>query len=145
MPDALWWIRVSHHYLRVEPHKNSRRRHLRWQDHKTGQQDDTSACYRRLEERVTTIIPRVELTHRWSGQVIETPDGLPSSGRAPTTNTRLLDMPATLTFGTLAGVMISDAILGRSNPWGRAVRSGSEGLTRGLWDHVKENVDYPST
>ena len=48
-----------------------------------------------------------------------------------------------LTFGTLAGIMISDAILGRSNPWTELFDPSRKALTRGLWDYLKENVDYP--
>ena len=40
-------------------------------------------------------------------------------------------------------MMISDAILGRSNPWTELFDPGRKALTRGLWDYVKENVDYP--
>ena len=39
--------------------------------------------------------------------------------------------------------MIADAILGRSNPWAELFASGRKALTRGLWDYVKENIDYP--
>ena len=74
------------------------------------------------------IVPDVDLTHRWSGQVIETPDGLPYIGQSADHQYSATGYAGNgLTFGTLAGIMISDAILGRSNPWSRAVRSGSEG------------------
>jgi glycine/D-amino acid oxidase-like deaminating enzyme len=80
--DAMWWDTGDPYcYLRLEPHRDFDVVILGGEDHKTGQQEDTTACYRRLEERLTAIIPRVELTHRWSGQVIETPDGLPYIGR----------------------------------------------------------------
>jgi glycine/D-amino acid oxidase-like deaminating enzyme len=81
MPDALWWDTGDPcYYLRVEPHRDHDVVIFGGEDHKTGQQDDTEACYRRLEERLAALVPRVELTHRWSGQVIETPDGLPYIG-----------------------------------------------------------------
>ena len=67
-----------------------------------------------------------------------------TSAGAPTISTRRPDTPGNgLTFGTLAGIMISDAILGRSNPWTELFDPGRKALTRGLWDYVKENVDYP--
>ena len=102
------------------------------------------ACYRRLEERLTAIVPGVELTHRWSGQVIETPDGLPYIGQSADHQYSATGYAGNgLTFGTLAGIMISDAILGRSNPWTELFDPGRKALTRGLWDYLKENVDYP--
>ena len=48
-----------------------------------------------------------------------------------------------LAFGTLAGIIVSDAILGRSNPWTELFDPSRKALTRGLWDYLKENVDYP--
>ena len=39
--------------------------------------------------------------------------------------------------------MISDTVLGRSNPWTELFDPGRKALARGLWDYVKENADYP--
>jgi Rieske Fe-S protein len=106
--------------------------------------DDTEGCYRRLEESLLTIVPRIELTHRWSGQVIETPDGLPYIGRNADHQYAATGYAGNgLTFGTLAGMMIADAILERSNPWTDLFDPSRKALTRGLWDYLKENVDYP--
>ncbi len=82
MPDALWWDTSDPYYfLRVEPHRGFDIVIFGGKDHKTGQQADAVECYRRLEEELTAIVPDIELTHRWSGQVIETPDGLPYIGQ----------------------------------------------------------------
>ncbi len=145
VPDALWWdTSDAYDYLRVEPHRDFDVVIFGGEDHKTGQQDDTVDCYRRLEERLFAIIPQVELTHRWSGQVIETPDGLPYIGQTAEHQYAATGYAGNgLTFGTLAGLMISDAILGRSNPWTELFDPGRKALTRGLWDYLKENVDYP--
>jgi Rieske Fe-S protein len=40
-------------------------------------------------------------------------------------------------------MIISDAILGRANPWTELFDPSRKALTRGLWDYLKENVDYP--
>jgi glycine/D-amino acid oxidase-like deaminating enzyme/nitrite reductase/ring-hydroxylating ferredoxin subunit len=145
VPDALWWDTADpYQFLRVEPHRDYDVVILGGEDHKTGQQDDTSACYRRLEDRLRTTVPTVELTHRWSGQVIETPDGLPYIGQSADHQYSATGFAGNgLTFGTLAGMMMSDAILGRSNPWSELFDPGRKALTRGLWDYVKENIDYP--
>ena len=60
VPDALWWDTDDpYHYLRVEPHRDYDVVIFGGEDHKTGQQDDTEACYRRLEDRLlATIVPR---------------------------------------------------------------------------------------
>jgi glycine/D-amino acid oxidase-like deaminating enzyme/nitrite reductase/ring-hydroxylating ferredoxin subunit len=145
LADALWWDTSDPYYfLRVEPHRNFDVVIFGGEDHKTGQQDDTVACYRRLEESLTALLPRVEVTHRWSGQVIETPDGLPYIGSSADHQYAATGYAGNgLTFGTLAGIIISDAILGRSNPWSELFDPSRKALTRGLWDYLKENVDYP--
>jgi glycine/D-amino acid oxidase-like deaminating enzyme/nitrite reductase/ring-hydroxylating ferredoxin subunit len=145
MSDALWWDTGDpYDYLRVEPHRDFDVVLFGGDDHKTGQQDDTVDCYRRLEERLTALVPQLELQHRWSGQVIETPDGLPYIGQSADHQYSATGYAGNgLTFGTLAGMLISDAILGRSNPWAELFDPGRKALTRGLWDYLKENIDYP--
>jgi glycine/D-amino acid oxidase-like deaminating enzyme/nitrite reductase/ring-hydroxylating ferredoxin subunit len=145
VPDALWWDTADpYSYLRVEPQENFDVVILGGEDHKTGQQEDTEQCYRRLGTRLSALLPQVEITHRWSGQVIETPDGLPYIGRNTEHQYVATGYAGNgLTFGTLAGLMISDEILGRSNPWTELFDPGRKALTRGLWDYVKENADYP--
>ncbi len=145
VPDALWWDTADpYQFLRVEPHRDHDVVIFGGEDHKTGQQQDTEACYQRLGERLRGLVPGVQVTHRWSGQVIETPDGLPYIGKSTDHQYSATGYSGNgLTFGTLAGVMISDAILGRSNPWSELFDPGRKALTRGLWDYLKENVDYP--
>lgn len=48
-----------------------------------------------------------------------------------------------MTFGTLGGMMMADAILGRRNPWADLFDPGRKALRHGLWDYIRENVDYP--
>ena len=145
VPDALWWDTADpYHYLRVDPHRDFDVVILGGEDHKTGQESDTEACYRRLAQKLTTIVPGVDIGERWSGQVIETPDGLPYIG--PTAERQYVATGFAgngLTFGTLGAMMMADAILNRANPWAELFDTSRKVLGRGLWDYVKENVDYP--
>src|SRR6185436_14163906 len=73
IPDALFWDSADpYHYLRLERHANHDLVIFGGEDHKTGQADDTLACYQRLERTLRSRIPDIDITHRWSGQVIET-------------------------------------------------------------------------
>lgn len=40
-------------------------------------------------------------------------------------------------------MLISDAILGRKNPWADLFDPGRTALGRSVWDYVKENSSYP--
>jgi Rieske Fe-S protein len=145
VPDALWWDTADpYQYLRVEPQSDHDLVILGGEDHKTGQHDDPAACYGRLEKRLADLVPSVAPAYRWSGQVIETPDGLPYIGRSAEHQYTATGFAGNgLTFGTLGGMMIADAILGRANPWAELFDPGRKALTRGVWDYLKENVDYP--
>ena len=143
--DALWWDTADpYNYLRVEPHRDFDVVIYGGEDHKTGQVEDTDACYRNLETRATKLLPPLELTHRWSGQVIETPDGLPYIGRVTDHQYSATGFAGNgMTFGTLSGIILADAITGRKNPWAELFDPGRLAIRRGLWDYVKENADYP--
>ena len=145
VPDALWWdTAVAYNYLRVEPHRDHDLVIFGGEDHKTGQETDTEACYRRLEQSLARLIPGVERTHRWSGQVIETPDDLPYIGRSAEHQYSATGYAGNgLTFGTLAAIMMTDAILDRPNPWAELFDPSRKALGRGLWEYIKENADYP--
>ena len=47
-----------------------------------------------------------------------------------------------MTFGTLAGIMACDGILGRQNPWSDLFDLDRKKI-RSAWNYVKENADYP--
>jgi glycine/D-amino acid oxidase-like deaminating enzyme/nitrite reductase/ring-hydroxylating ferredoxin subunit len=145
VPDALWWDTADpYHYLRVEPHRDFDVIIFGGEDHKTGQQDDTVDCYQRLEACLNGLVPQVSVTHRWSGQVIETPDGLPYIGQSADHQYAATGYAGNgLTFGTLGAMLMSDAILGRTNPWTDLFDPSRKAITRGVWDYLAENVDYP--
>jgi len=145
MPDALWWDTADpYRYIRIDPQRDHDLVIFGGEDHKTGQETDTEQCYRRLEEALVAMVPGVDLTHRWSGQVIETPDGLPYIGQSPDHQYSATGYSGNgLTFGTLSGMMIADAILGRANPWTDLFDPGRKAFTHGAWEYIKENADYP--
>jgi glycine/D-amino acid oxidase-like deaminating enzyme/nitrite reductase/ring-hydroxylating ferredoxin subunit len=145
VPDALLWDTDDpYHYLRIEPHADHDLVIFGGEDHKTGQVSDTAACYARLEERLRSTIPGIVFTHRWSGQVIETPDGLPFIGAMVDHQYAATGYAGNgMTFGTLGGMMCADAILGRTNPWAELFDPGRGAVRRGLWEYIKENKDYP--
>ena len=62
-----------------------------------------------------------EVEYRWSGQVMETIDGLAFIGRNPLDADNIFiatgDSGMGMTHGTIAGMLLTDLILGRENPW----------------------------
>jgi len=94
------------------------------EDHKTGQATDMAERYQRLEAWARERFPMmgaVELA--WSGQVMETQDYLAFIGRNPADHENVYivtgDSGMGITHGTIAGMLLSDLILGRTNPWAK--------------------------
>ena len=143
--DALCWDTADpYHYLRTAPDGDEAVVILGGEDHKTGQETDTDARYTRLEQHLAALCPGITLTHRWSGQVIETPDGLPYIGQNAEHQYIATGYAGNgITFGTLAGMMIGDAILARTNPWTDLFHPDRSALKHQAWAYVEENLDYP--
>jgi glycine/D-amino acid oxidase-like deaminating enzyme/nitrite reductase/ring-hydroxylating ferredoxin subunit len=144
VPDALFWDTADpYHYLRLERHGDHDLVIYGGEDHKTGQADDTTACYDRLAGRLSKLVPGIDITNRWSGQVVETADGLPYIGEHAESQFASTGFAGNgMTFGTLAGMMACDWVLGRGNPWSDLFEPGRKKI-RAAWDYVKENKDYP--
>jgi glycine/D-amino acid oxidase-like deaminating enzyme len=92
------------------------------EDHKTGQAQDAEARYLRLTEWARDRWPIVgAVRYRWSGQVMEPNDGLAYIGRNPADDENVYvcsgDSGNGMTHGTIAGLLITDLITGRDNPW----------------------------
>jgi glycine/D-amino acid oxidase-like deaminating enzyme/nitrite reductase/ring-hydroxylating ferredoxin subunit len=145
VPDALFWDTADpYQYMRLDPQRDHDLVIFGGEDHKTGQVPDTNACYARLEHSLLKWIPEIGMTHRWSGQVIETPDGLPYIGKIADHQYAATGFAGNgMTFGTLAAMMIADAIQGTRNPWAELFDPGRAAIRHGLWDYIKENKDYP--
>jgi glycine/D-amino acid oxidase-like deaminating enzyme/nitrite reductase/ring-hydroxylating ferredoxin subunit len=145
IPEASYWDTGDpYDYLRIDRHRDHDLAIFGGEDHKTGQASDTEACYRALEKRLRRLLPDIELTHRWSGQVVETNDGLPFIGETSPRQFVATGFAGNgMTFGTLGAMMARDAVLGRRNPWTDLFDVGRTKIGRGAWNYIKENVDYP--
>lgn len=115
------------------------------EDHKAGQADDAEARFERLETWTRDRFSGVgEIAFRWSGQVMETVDGLAFIGRNPLDADNVFvatgDSGMGMTHGTIAGMLITDLVLARRNPWTELydparIRSGA------AVEWVKENLN----
>lgn len=144
IPEALYWDTADpYHYLRVDEHPRNDYLIFGGEDHKTGQESDSDECFARLEETLASFVPEAVVHSRWTGQVVETHDGLPLIGETAERQFAATGFAGNgMTFGTVAAIMAVDAVLGRKNPWRDLFDIHRKKLS-GLWDYVKENVDYP--
>jgi glycine/D-amino acid oxidase-like deaminating enzyme len=125
LPHALFWDTPSpYHYVRVEPLSGDGEELIivGGEDHKTGQEEDPAGRHARLEGWARARFPGIrDVPYRWSGQVMETVDGLAFIGASPDGEKNVYvatgDSGMGMTHGTIAGILLSDSILGRENPW----------------------------
>jgi glycine/D-amino acid oxidase-like deaminating enzyme/nitrite reductase/ring-hydroxylating ferredoxin subunit len=145
VPEASFWDTSDpYYYLRIDRHRGFDYAIFGGQDHKTGQVDDPRQCYDALEAKARVLLPQLQVTHHWSGQVVETNDGLPFIGEtAPHQFAATGYAGNGMTFGTAAGMMARDYVLGTQNPWQELFDVGRTKIKGGAWDYLKENVDYP--
>jgi len=142
---ALFWDTQSpYHYLRVDHVDGEAFAIAGGADHKTGQLDDPEKCYADVEQWLRRLAPRAEITERWSGQVIETPDMLPIIGTVAERQFVATGFAGNgMTFGTLSAIMARDAVVGAKNPWQELFDTERTIALRGPWKYLTENLDYP--
>ena len=141
---GLYWDTTDpYHYLRVEPADGHDYAIFGGADHKTGQEENTIERWSAIERTLRRFLPEFELTDRWSGQVIETNDGLPYIGENATHQFVATGFGGNgMTFGTISALMARDWVLGRTNPWREIFDPHRKSVRAGAWDYVKENTDY---
>jgi glycine/D-amino acid oxidase-like deaminating enzyme/nitrite reductase/ring-hydroxylating ferredoxin subunit len=86
LPDALYWdTEGPYHYVRLQPGARGKDYVIvGGEDHKTGEADDAESRFGKLEDWARELMPALEnITHRWSGQVLETIDYAGFIGRNP--------------------------------------------------------------
>lgn len=145
MRGLFWDTSDPYHYTRV--HDIAGRTYLvvGGEDHRTGEESGTDACYERLLAYAQQRFGITEAKYRWSGQIIEPVDGLPFIGRNAAAQRVFVATGFSgngMTFGTLAGMVVSDLILGRQNPYADLFDATRIKPVAAAVDYVKENVGF---
>ena len=145
VPEALFWdTRDPYDYLRIDRNRDFDYLVYGGEDHKTGQKKKTQNAYARLLARLKKIIPNANIDHRWSGQVICTPDGLPYIGENAEHQFVATGYCGNgITFGTVAAIMARDWTTGRKNPWTDLFAVDRKKIKGAMWNYLRENKDYP--
>jgi len=150
--DALYWDTLeAYHYVRLQPmpadngHTAYDLLIVGGEDHKSGQAEDTRQRHARLESWALTRFPMIEdVEFTWGGQVMETIDGLAFIGRNPMDKDNVFiatgDSGMGITHGTIAGMLLSDLILGKQNQW-ESLYSPSRKPISAAGNFVRENLN----
>jgi Rieske Fe-S protein len=144
VPLALYWdTEDPYHYIRIQPENGHDVMIIGGEDHKSGQGDPQQA-FARLEQWIRERFPELgEISWRWSGQVMEPVDAIAFIGRNPLSENIYVatgDSGMGMTHGTIAGMLITDLIQGRANPWTGVYDPTRKQISSAV-EYVKENVN----
>ncbi|HEX6570534.1 MAG TPA: FAD-dependent oxidoreductase, partial [Steroidobacteraceae bacterium] len=146
VPDVLVWdtLEPGYHYVRIQPGAGHDVILVGGEDHKTGEQADQADRISRLENWARALFPVMgELTHRWSGQVMEPADYVPFIGPSPQHERVWLvtgDSGQGLTTGVAASLLLREQVNGGEHPWGK-LYDPSRKMLHGLKEYLSENLD----
>jgi glycine/D-amino acid oxidase-like deaminating enzyme/nitrite reductase/ring-hydroxylating ferredoxin subunit len=123
---ALFWDTADpYHYVRLTdgPEADQEILIVGGEDHKTGQHEEDPR--ERFDRLVAWTRERFSVGHTpayaWSGQVMEPVDAMAFIGRNPGDESNVYiatgDSGQGMTHGTIAGLLLTDLILDRQNPW----------------------------
>jgi Rieske Fe-S protein len=132
-----------YHYVRIEKGKEFDILIVGGEDHKTGQQHDGSQRWGKLEQWARNRFRIDDIDFRWSGQVMEPVDSLAFIGRNPGDENIFIatgDSGMGMTHGTIAGLLLSDLIMGRHNPWADLYDPSRKTLSA-IKDFAQENIN----
>jgi glycine/D-amino acid oxidase-like deaminating enzyme len=127
IPKALYWdTEEPFHYARLQRVKEGRTERdvliVGGEDHRLGEAADIEKRFARLRAWARTHFgPLGEPEFHWSGKILNTFDGLALIGRNPDAEDNVYfatgDSGMGMTHGTIAGILLTDLIMGRENPW----------------------------
>ncbi len=127
--DALYWDTLDpYHYVRIESGRGDTRYIIAGGgDHKTGEADDGWVRFEGIESWIRGLLPQLgNVTHRWSGQVLDTIDYAAFIGRNPGNEHVFVhtgDSGQGLTHGVAGSLVLSQLITGEVLSVGGVLRS----------------------
>lgn len=145
---ALYWDTLDpYHYVRLKRGNKARgevdQLIVGGEDHKAGLDSGGEDHFARLLDWARPRFPGIgKVTAKWSGQVMEPVDGVAFIGRLPGKSHLFMvtgDSGMGMTHSVMAGLILTDLVQGRENPWAELYRPSRVSL-RSLPSLVKENL-----
>jgi Rieske Fe-S protein len=115
--------------------------------HKTGQKNDPESSYQHLAELLKSRFGAQDINFQWSAQHYRSVDGLPYIGCSPgASNIYMASGFGTngLTYGSLAGMMLTDEICGTQNQFAELYSPRRFTPVKSVKNFLKENLNVAS-
>jgi glycine/D-amino acid oxidase-like deaminating enzyme/nitrite reductase/ring-hydroxylating ferredoxin subunit len=148
-PAGLFWDTANpYHYIRTQRIQEKPYLIVGGEDHKVGEIVDTTDPFQRLEDFVMNHfgLTVAATDFRWSGQIINTVDGLPYIGKSPGAEHIYVATGYSgngITSGTLAAILLADQVQGIANPWSELFAAKRLKPLASLKSYMSENIDFP--
>ncbi|MCK1733777.1 FAD-dependent oxidoreductase [Bradyrhizobium sp. 138] len=145
LDDALYWDTLDpYHYVRLQPHSADEDIVIiGGEDHKSGEANDGAQRLDALERWARERLPALrEVTHRWSGQVLEPIDFAGFIGHTPGEEHVFLvsgDSGQGITNGLVAGLLVTDLITTGASPW-EDIYAPSRKIQKNIGEFISENI-----
>jgi glycine/D-amino acid oxidase-like deaminating enzyme/nitrite reductase/ring-hydroxylating ferredoxin subunit len=144
---GLFWDNEDpYHYIRGQEIDGQNFVLIGGEDHKVGSETNTRKRMRALEDYAQDRFGPVPPPYHWSGQVLESLDGLPYIGRNALSSNIAVATGFSgngMTLGTVSAMILSDWILEKDNRWADIFSATRVNPAVSVSEFVAENKDFP--
>lgn len=145
-PDDLSYDMYNpYHYYRTQEIDGEEFFVVGGEDHKTGHEDNTEACFNKLEAHVRRYFEADKIAFKWSSQYFEPSDGLAYIGLLPGSSGNILAATGYggngMTYSHIAALLLTDLITKKENAYAALFNPNRVKPVAGFANFVKENAD----
>lgn len=142
-PEGIFWVKDPFHSIRSYHYRGNDYIIAIGEKHKVGGGTQGTGYYDNLRKYLGEHFDVQRFEHQWSAQQFTSADGLPYIGKmfgVQNAYTATGFAADGLTWGSLAGMIISDLILDRDNPWSKRFDASRFTPAKSLKGWAKENA-----
>lgn len=148
-PDALAYDMYDpYHYYRTQEVNGQKYLIAGGEDHKTAHEENTEACFTRLEAHVRTYYEVESIERKWSSQYFEPADGLPYIGHLPGGAQNMWVATGFggngMTYSHVTALLFHEIFVSRENKYADLFNPNRIKPVAGFANFVKENADVVS-
>ncbi|HLG38085.1 MAG TPA: FAD-dependent oxidoreductase, partial [Chitinophagaceae bacterium] len=145
-PEALIYDMYDpYHYYRSQEIDGEKYFIVGGEDHKTGHEENTERCFRKLEAHIKKYFGVTSIANRWSSQYFEPADGLPYIGNLPGHPANMYVATGYggngMVYSAVAALTLTDMIRGINNENIELFDPNRIKMVAGFSNFVKESAD----
>lgn len=145
-PDGLAYdMYEPYHYYRTQEIDGEKYLIAGGEDHKTGHEENTDACFTRVEAHVRKYFDVEKVSYKWSAQYFEPADGLAYIGHLPGNPATVLVATGFggngMTYSHIAAITLTDLITKGESEYAKLFDPDRLKPVAGFANFVKENAD----